>query len=328
MARAKGSGSPLAAAVIGVENLEASLGFYRDVIGLDASPVETWAGPGFERLWGLPAGATARATLCQAGGDEVGRVLLVEFDAAAREPVRARGERRFYALFNLNFYTRDIFASHADLVRRGYEFWTEPVANDLAKGAGSPLEVVFEGPDGVIINFVEVRGAPGTPLGDIRAFLEDHGTTPTGYTPVVTSAHCVTSHAKALAFYQQVLGMEVLMDRVMDQDEANYFLGLPKGSATQITFLKGDNLFGKIVLSAPLNYTPPDLTPRAMAPNIGYLAQAFGVADLEGAGSAAAVVGAHAPTARQRLRVVGLGERAVTAVRNPASGALTWLLGV
>ena len=131
--------------------------FWPELTGLDTSPVETWAGPAFERLWNLPKGASARAALCQAGSDDVGRVLLAEFDSPDRQRVRENGERRAYSLFNLNFYTHDIFAAHTDLSARGYEFWSEPVNYALSDAVGAPIEVIFEGPDGVIIEFMDPK---------------------------------------------------------------------------------------------------------------------------------------------------------------------------
>ncbi len=321
------SGSPLAAAIIGAENLEESLKFYRDVIGLDTSPVETWAGPAFERLWNLPKGASARAALCQAGSDEVGRVLLAEFDSPDRQRVRENGERRAYSLFNLNFYTHDIFAAHTDLSARGYEFWSEPVNYALSDAVGAPIEVIFEGPDGVAINLVELKGGdPDTQIGRMRAYLESHGTTSTGYTNVVTSAHCVRSRDRAVDFYTQVLGMGIIIDEELSKPETNHFLGLAEGSRTHITFFQGNNKFGKVAMSYPVNYDPPDLIPRSQAPNIGYIAQAFVVADLGAAEAACERAQAETYAPRMEIDLPGIGERAVTTVRNPASGAITLLI--
>ena len=55
--------SPLSISTLGVESLDRSLAFYRDVIGLTASQPVTWSGPEFEQHWQLPAGASAPAAL-------------------------------------------------------------------------------------------------------------------------------------------------------------------------------------------------------------------------------------------------------------------------
>ena len=321
------SGSPLDTAGISVADLDASLAFYGGVIGMTASEPCSWSGEAFEALWHLPAGSAARAALCHAGGDAVGRVLLVEFDAGKRELVRANAVRRAYGLFNLNFYTPDIHAAHAELSGR-YEFWSEPVEHAFTPEVGTPVEVIFEGPDAVPINLVELKGgAPGSRIGDMRAFMAAYGHTAQGFSPVVTSAHCVQSRAAGKAFYGQVLGMSVIIDEELFSDEANHFLNTPAGARTHITFVQGNHMFGKVAMSHPLNYAPPDLVPRAIAPNVGYLAQAFTVADLDAAEAAfrgLSDVEGYAP--RLSLDVPGLGARHITAVCNPGSGAITWLM--
>jgi hypothetical protein len=100
-------GSPLAVAVIGARDLEASLGFYVGEIGLDAGPESDWSGAAFERLWNLPAGARARCRMLAAGETKVGRILLVEFDerslppGTVRETIATRQDAQGFGLANL-----------------------------------------------------------------------------------------------------------------------------------------------------------------------------------------------------------------------------------
>jgi catechol 2,3-dioxygenase-like lactoylglutathione lyase family enzyme len=321
------TGSPLGVAVIGVDNLDVSTAFYRDIIGLDASEADVWKGPEFETLWHLPKGATARAVLCGDGDDPVGRILLLEFDAENREYVRTGNERRAYSLFNLNFYTADIFGAHRDLSAAGFKFWSEPILHDFTEDVGSPVEVIFEGPDNVPINLVELRGGgPDTRIGQMRAYVEKRGSTKTGYTPVVTSAHCVQSREKAVAFYTGVLGMEIMIDEELFSEEANHFLNTAPGSRTHITFVGGAHMFGKVALSHPVNYDVPNLIPRAHAPNIGYLAQMFDVADLAAAESAAEQIPTEPYASRQDNIIPRVGPRQTVAYRNPGSGAIMILM--
>ncbi len=321
-------GSPLNSAVIGVADIDTSLAFYRDVIGMTASEVVDWSGDGFAALWHLPAGAGARTAFCHAGDDPVGRVLLVEFDAPDRSLVRENAERRSYGLFNLNFYTPDIHASHADLSARGYDFWSAPVEHAFTPEVGTPVEVIFEGPDAVPINLVELKGGePGSRIGEMRAYMAAYGHTAQGYSPVVTTAHCVYSREAGVAFYGDVLGMSVFIDEELFSDEANHFLNIPAGARTHVTFVQGAHMFGKVAMSCPVNYSPPDVVSRAVAPNIGYLAQAFAVADLDAAEAAfGRLRDSQTYSPRLSVEVPGLGPRIITVVRNPASGALTWLM--
>src|SRR5580698_3560257 len=101
-------GSALSVAVIGVADMEGSLRFYRDLIGLTAHAPVTWAGPAFERHWHLPESASAEAVFCELPGVEVGRVLLLAFNAPRRKSIRPVEAARAFGLVNLNFYTDNI----------------------------------------------------------------------------------------------------------------------------------------------------------------------------------------------------------------------------
>lgn len=327
-------GSPIAIALLSVERLERSIAFYRDEIGLDAGPITDWRGAGFEALWVLPAGATARCCLLGVPGGRVGRVLLVEFAVAAgsalpREPIQRTPNSQVFGLANLNFYVRTAASAVRDLAARGYRFWTPPTQHSLDENVGNPVEVIFDGPDGVAINLVELTSRdPATRIGQMRAYVETHGYTRAGYTPVVTTSHVVRSMTAARRFYERVLQMGVLIDDELKAPHVNAFLRLPVDARTHITFMQGNHMFGKIALSEPLNYADrcQDLRARAHAPNIGYLAQVFEVDDLDAAARECAALGVEPAGERGILDVPGLGLRDQFMVRNPGSGALQWLL--
>jgi catechol 2,3-dioxygenase-like lactoylglutathione lyase family enzyme len=320
-------GSPLSVAIVGVERLEPSLAFYRDTIGLEAGPETRWSGPAFERHWQLPAGSSARAVLLAFPGSSVGRILLLEFDSPARRHVRQPGEDRPLGIWNVNFYTYDIVAAANNVAAKGYQLWSRPTehliqANEGAATVGEPTEVLFEGPDGVIINLVQLPESEGTRVGEMRRYLDRHGTTPTGYTEVVTSAHTVRDMAAAVRFYQEVLGMGVLIDAVIGSPVSNAFLHLPPDARTHSVFVKGEHMFGKIALSQPLNYEPLDIVERAAPPNIGYLAMGFRVPDLAAAEAACRRLAVTIFSEPVEIDLPGEGVRRAMVVRAPSSGAL------
>lgn len=318
-------GSALAMAVMSCRNLDASLAFYCDLIGFDAGLLLDWQGAQFEALWQLPAGSAARACLLTASDCEVGRLLLVEFRAKGRELIQREAHSRVFGLANLNFYVRDLRARVQKLTARGYTFWSAPTQHSLTAGVGNPIEVIFDGPDGVAINLVELTGTDlGTRIGQMRAYVEQHGYTRSGFTPVVTTSHVCRDLAAARRFYEQVLHLGVLIDEELSAPHVNAFLRLPADARTHITFMQGNHMFGKLALSGPLNYAMQcdDLAARAHAPNIGYLAQAFAVPDVDAAFTAARQCGAEVVQAPCLALLPGSGERRQFMVRNPGSGAL------
>ena len=81
-------------------------------------------------------------------------------------------------------------------------------------------------------------------------------------------------------------------------------------------------------MAVPLNYEVPDLTPAAVAPNIGYLAQSFQINDINEAASGCAAVGAEVVSAPVEIDLPGRGKCTAMLVRNPGSGALQELFQV
>ncbi|MGI9343384.1 MAG: VOC family protein [Gammaproteobacteria bacterium] len=314
---------PVSVVVIGVENLDASLEFYAGTVGLDVAESRTWQGPEFERYWQLPAGASAKCAFLEHGADPVGRIQLMEFDAPNRKLVRAPDIRRATGLFNLNLYTSDMARDYAQLKTQGFNFWSEPARNNFGPAVGETLEAAFDGPDGVVINMIElISGDPNTVIGHIIKFIDEYGRTSTGFTSVVTTAHSVFDMDKALEFYYGPLHMTLFIESVLEGAETNRALCLPEDCRTRSVIVQGDHEYGKIALAVPMNYEVPNLVPAAVPPNIGYLAQSFQVADIDEAASACAAVGAEEFSAPTEIDLPGRGPCTAMVVRNPGSGAL------
>jgi len=316
------SGSPLSFAMISVASLEASLRFYRDLIGLRASEIVTL--PRLEAGFVDPgAGAPARVAMCEEPGTGVGRVLLVEYDAPHDGTVRQPGDRTTRGYWNLNFYVDDIHASTRALRAAGFDFWSDPVQYRVGESAGVATEVVFEGPDSVAVNLVQPEGGPETFTGRVRAEASRHGKTATGFTPVATTAHCVRDLEAASAFYTGVLGMRVVIDEILGRPETNHFLARPVAARTHTQFVAGTHFFGKVALNEPQNWVVPERVERAVAPRVGYLAQGFLVPDL---GKIAAGWRGPAPRRMDLAGVPGLSRGEALQLRVPGSGALALLL--
>jgi catechol 2,3-dioxygenase-like lactoylglutathione lyase family enzyme len=321
--------APVSVVVISVENLDTTLAFYAETLGLDVAETLTWEGPEFESYWQVPAGTAARCAFLKHGADPVGRIQLMEFDAADRKQIRKPGIKRATGLFNLNLYTSDIQRDYKQLSEQGFNFWSEPAHADFGPGVGETMEVAFDGPDGVVINMVELLTKdPQTLVGHINAFVSDYGRTSTGFTSVVTTAHSVVDMEKALAFYYGPLGMKLFLDSILEGAETNGALNLPADARTHSVLVQGDHEYGKIALAAPINYEAPNLVPDAVAPNIGYLVQSFLVEDLEAVANECAGLGVEVFTAQMEMDLPGRGRCKSMLVRNPGSGALQELFQV
>jgi catechol 2,3-dioxygenase-like lactoylglutathione lyase family enzyme len=320
-------GSPLAAALISVEDLEASVAFWCGKVGFEPVGEPQAASARWNALWGLPSTTDARSVLLRACGLAVGQILLVEWRAAGRQRIRVAEDTRAYGLQNVNCYVENADAGLAELVAAGGRAWSAPTRHEFGPAVGAPIEVVAEVIDGVALNLVELATRdPATRIGQMRAYVAGIGYTGRGFTPVVTTSHVVRSIDDGVAFYRDVLGMGVLIDDELKSDAANLFLRLSPGCRTRVTFTQGAHMFGKVAMSGPMNYACDDLAPRAHAPNIGYLAQVFEVRDLVAARAAAARLGTREEAFLHDVDVAGFGERDALLLRHPASGAPVLIL--
>lgn len=321
-------GAALHAAVIGARRLEESLAFYRDLVGLQVIDEGVLEDGAFSAFWRLPAGSRGRfAALAERGG-EVGRIVLIEFEGAERLPIRDVPDESAYGLMNLNFYTADIARDAARMEMAGYPLWSPPMRHRMAPEVGSPTEVMLDGPDTLIINLVELTTSdPATRIGQMRAFVADEfGYNAQGFTPVVTTQHASPDTAADVGFYEAALGMKVLFSDRLGNPEQNAFSRYPEGSTTLCTFMQGGHMFGKVAINQPLDYPCVSMTETAVAPNIGYIAQAFLVPDLKQSLARGREAGARDYTPVSAIHFPGLGAVDAAVVRSPGSGALILMI--
>ncbi|MSO64491.1 MAG: hypothetical protein EXQ85_01580 [Alphaproteobacteria bacterium] len=188
-----------------------------------------------------------------------------------------------------------------------------PKTHHLSAAVGTETGALCEGPDGVVINLIQLDSTDeAARIGQTRKFFLEHGVTRTGFSPVVTSAQGVSSRERAVRFFVEVLDMNVVIDEPLG----------PPEQRTHWTFLSGASRFGKIALGQALNYEGVDLTPVAMPPNVGYLAQGFEVLDLARAAAVFSRLGAEVFSPADDLSIPGIGKCWAMIVRNPGSGAL------
>lgn len=321
-------GCALFAAVVGAEDLSRTVAFYRDGVGLQLLDAGAWEGEDFEQHLGVPAGTRARFAVLGDGREACGRIVALAFEPDAGTPVRTIPDGCGYGLINLNFYVQDIHAAVDRLTAHGCTAWSEPVRHDVDAATGAPTIVMLDGPDGVIVNLVELTSEdPATKIGQMRAYVAARGYTAAGFTPVVTTQHCVRDLEAAARFYECALGMRHHFDTVLDAPEQNRFHRYSAGTRSRVAMMIGGDMFGKVALIAPENRTYVDLAAHAAPPAVGYLAQSFVVRDLEAARGAAARAGAVEFTAPVALaRVPGGGAMRACIVRSPGSGALIQLM--
>ena len=320
-------GTPFSMVVIGVDGLTDSVQFYQDVMGLDVLWQDSLKGPGFTDFWKLDAGMEADAALLGLDAEEFGRILLVDCKADNKVMIRPSDTKSILGLYNLNFHVDDCFAVVDVLRKQGIEFWSEPVKPDLDEEQGGTIEALFDGPAGVAINLVQlIGGRPDNSIGQLREQLSNHAQSRTGFTPVATSTLAPKDGDPAVAFFKDTLGMFPAIDQVLGNPATNAMLGRPEDAQNRIVFLAPGHVFGKILLSQPVNYEVNDAVGRSHLPNIGYLAQSYVVDDLNDVCAQAKALGGEIKTEPMNIDVPGLGKRQCALITCPGSGVLIQLI--
>ena len=79
MSKTESSSAQLNFAIISVADLNKSIEFYSEVIGLRSLPIMEYETDLDINMWSLPKGTKIRQSLCSRDNSEVGQVLLIEF---------------------------------------------------------------------------------------------------------------------------------------------------------------------------------------------------------------------------------------------------------
>jgi catechol 2,3-dioxygenase-like lactoylglutathione lyase family enzyme len=135
-----------------VSDLERSVDWYRDVLGLEllTEPSPVADGPELSAGLGVPGAALRMATF--AIGDDV--LELLQYVAPA-SPVDAPMPQNALGSHHVGLRVDDIAGTYADLRAKGVEFMSPPQAIDEGILAGWRW-AYFKDPDGITLELVEV----------------------------------------------------------------------------------------------------------------------------------------------------------------------------
>ena len=208
--------------LISVKDMERSLSFFRNVLGL----AEVARGPADQAwlrdLWGLGQGITAETAFLRQA-EQTTLLELVEFDPAAGKHLREGAEVYDYGLFDIAFRTKDVDRSLDDLCRQGYRVISPPVVYTADWAKVTVKEAVFEGPDMLPLALIQR-------LTDQVPFEGD-------FSVMIDSAQFCDDMDRAVTFYTEILGFTAVFDRDLPEGLIDPVVQTPTGTRSRMAFL-------------------------------------------------------------------------------------------
>lgn len=137
-----------------VSNLERSIKFYKDILGLDFKGQMIMEGKETDKLFGFKDAKVKVAYLNGSQELQTPPVELIEFVLLSPRVIENRLNQ--IGIAELCFYVEDIEAVYENLKAKGVKFLSEPQFFDLTgQGFGKSKAVYFKDPDGIILELME-----------------------------------------------------------------------------------------------------------------------------------------------------------------------------
>ncbi len=253
---------------VGVANLDEALALWRSTFGLEVRSLREGADEGLSRLWNLQKNDIQRQALIAAPGVATGMIHLVQF--AHPGPVVREGAQAFDQVpKNLDIYVQDM-PDRVDAIRNaGYRFRNEHYSEVTASDGTQFREIHLPSHDGINVVLLEVIGLamPFNPAGF------------SGVGPLIT---IVDDAIAERAFFQDIIGLSMLSENLLDGPEIEKMVGLPPGSALDVSIWGDkDAPFGQVEIIDYRGVHGKDLYALTVPPNRGILHLKYQVSDLD-----------------------------------------------
>jgi len=262
----------LAGATLASGDIDASLAFFRDELGMtvvaDAAP----GAAAIERSWGIAVPGAGRVVTLAGGSGEVGRLRLLDVSAVAAPPIRERPSIVEPGPLALDFAVEDLDAAYASLSARGYEFYSPP-------RDAHHLRICFVlAPDRVMTALIQFPEGHG---------LRGHG----AYVGLINVAQIVESMERDLGWWCHCFEMHAALNFVQEDNEETRRLNgathTPEGALLHLVNLaerEGIDGFqgsGTVELVEPVGCAGPSVCGHALPPRRGFFLTSLRVPDVE-----------------------------------------------
>ncbi|NET60070.1 MAG: VOC family protein [Symploca sp. SIO2E6] len=256
----------IARILISVHDLRESLAFYQDIIKMSVvsdHPVDTET---IEQLWHLPQGTTARA-VCLKNDEQTTLLELIEFKPHSGKFIRSDAQICDYGLFTIAFRTRDVDAAYDYFQQQGYKFICPPITYTPNWVPVTVKEAIMVGPNETPIALIERLSEPKPVIkGDFGILLD--------------SSQLVENMEEVTKFYVDILGLNMVFDKVLPEGMIDDILNLPAGTESRMAFINQSGSNNPVLEFIQCSVKGKYLSDVAKPPNLGIFAIAFQSDDL------------------------------------------------
>jgi len=272
---------------ISVSNLEDSLAFFRDFVGMKVVADETLEPDRIQQLWNLPRETQARAVFLKS---ELGSTLLevIEFKPHSGRVIKEGAEARYYGLYDVAFQVKNMDAIYRDLTAKGFAFLTPPIQYQPVFIPFPVKQVFFLGPGNVPLTLIELMAPQEQDAQEYRPnklnieLMASQEQEAQGYhfNKLNDSAQIVESIDEAIKFYVDILGLDLMDQVTVPEGFLDELLGLPPNTGLKLAFVNRKDTDALL-----LEFVQPSVkgkSPAAAArpPNLGLFMISFEVDNL------------------------------------------------
>ena len=256
----------IARILIGVDDLNESVEFYRDILQMSVVGEYVLDSNTIEQLWNLPPETTGRA-VCLENDEQTTLIELIEFQPHSDKFIRTGGNTTDYGLFTIAFRAKNVDAAYESLKQKGYQFICPPITYTPSWVPVTVKEAIMVAPNETAIALIERVSEP------IPEFNGDFGI-------MLDTSQVVENIEEVTKFYVDILGLNKVFDQVLPTGMIDNILNLPTGTESRMAFINQTGSKNAALEFIQCSVNGKSLANVAKPPHLGLFAIAFAVDDL------------------------------------------------
>jgi len=241
--------------MVSVEDMDASLAFYRDRVGLHVVSDHQIPQDVLKKLWAFPEKTTARSVILQKD-DQYTLLELILLQPVKGKPIREKAGLKDFGLYDITLMVEDTDKLYRDLTGKGFVFAAHNIQYPPGLFPFDVKESILIGPDAVPITHMQLL-VPGKNI--IKG----------NYSGIKGSTQIVGSTGDAIWFYRDVLGMELRSEVSLPTGLLDQPFSLPSGTEAKMAFFNRTGSKSAMLATLELSVKGRSLSERSVPPNTG-----------------------------------------------------------